>query len=536
MATLPGLVIKIGANTKDAIDGLNKVNRAMGRSATTSDRLRMSFTKMTPALGAAAIGVGALATKLSVDSARAWMDEERSLAQINTALKNLGYEQATAQVGRFIDDLQYTANVADSELRPAFSRLLRSTDSITESQRALQIALDISAATGKSLDVVANGLGKAYDGNAASLGRLGLGLDKTVLKSGNMAQITDILIDKFGGSSAASQNTLSGAVRGVSIAWDELQESFGKGLLGTGNGDSIQQLEETEKQLRLLQPAAENAGESVRNFGVGALTTLDRLSAINTALEENDFERFWQMMQAGATGNDQAFSAYVATVRDSGEAFKYQQYAAYNATNAMYDYKTAAEDTTLATDLQIASIKRLQGVLDNFGKKQSLMEQRFGLNQMLAEGPGKSGQRKGADGKVTRFTTTADRKEFAFGVASQSRQLASDLIEAGKRGQARNILQQARSTIRGLGLSDTFETGLLGTVRTPGGLRRRDPMRADTPQSGAEVAMVNYNFYGGINVDSSEAIQQAAKEAKRLASLSGDRYAGMAATGKGYRR
>lgn len=519
MATLPGLVLKIGANTTDAIAGLNKVNRAVGQSASGAARLRASWSKVAPALGAAALGVGALATKLSVDSARAWMDEEKSLAQINVALKNLGYEAATAQVATFIDDLQYSANVADTELRPAFSRLARSTDSIAEAQRALQIALDISAATGKDLDTVANGLGKAYDGNAASLGRLGLGLDKTILKGGDMVVITEALIDKFGGARAAQSGTLSGAIEGVNIAWDELQESFGKGLLGGGEGDSIKQIEEAERQLRDLQPAAENAGTSVRNLGVGALTAFDRLTAVNTALESGNWSSFWQMMQAGATGNDQAFSAYVAVVRDSQEAFKYQQYAAYDAAGALYDYKTAAEDGTVATDNQVASIKRLQDALSGLGKKQSIMEQRFGLNQLIAEGPAKSGQRKNADGSITRFTTAADRKEFAFSVASGSRDLANELLGDGKRGRARNTLRDAREVIRSLGLPAAFEENLLSTVRTPSALRPGDKVRPGTPQSGAAVAAINYNFYGGINVDSSAAAQQAAKEAKRLTAL-----------------
>ncbi len=55
-------------------------------------------------------------------------------------------------------------------------RLATATGSVTKSQDLLNLALDISAATGKSVETVSNALGKAYEGNTSSLSRLGIGL------------------------------------------------------------------------------------------------------------------------------------------------------------------------------------------------------------------------------------------------------------------------------------------------------------------------------------------------------------------------
>lgn len=532
MATLPGLVIRIGANTKDAIDGLNKVNRAIGKSATGADRLRMSWAKAGPALGAAAAGAALLAAKIGTDAVQAAMQEQRELAKLDQTLGNLGFGAASEQVNAFIDNLQFTANVSDSILRPAFQRLLRSTEDITMAQEALQLSLDISAATGKDLDTVANGLGKAYDGNAASLGRLGLGLDKATLKGADMVTIVEQLKSSFGGQSSAQADTLYGSVKGVQIAWDELIEAFGMGLTGA-TADDAKGLQDMEARLRAMQPQAQRAGENVRNLGEGALTLWDRMMGVSDVMERGDWGNFWEMMKAGASGSDQYFAALINTTQDVGGALDGMVYAAYDARSVMLDYRTAAEDATDANDRQVASLKRLQSQLDKMAGRQNIMEQRFGLQQLIAEGPGKSGKRKGSDGKLTQFTTLADRKEFAFSVAGQSRDLASNLLDAGKRKQARDALIAARQSIRGMNLPDAFQSNLLSTLTTPSGLRPRPT--GGGPQTGRDVAMVNYNFYGGINVASTEAYQQAAKEAKRLASLSGDRYAGMAATGRGYR-
>ena len=77
----------------------------------------------------------------------------------------------------------------DDELRPSFQRLLTVTKSITQSQEALNTALDISAATGKSLTEVSAALSRGFAGNTTGLSRLGAGLSKATLKTGNMEKI-----------------------------------------------------------------------------------------------------------------------------------------------------------------------------------------------------------------------------------------------------------------------------------------------------------------------------------------------------------
>jgi hypothetical protein len=121
--------------------------------------------------------------------------------------------------------------VQDDKLRPSFARLLRSTEDVTKAQKLLNLALDISVATGKDVDTVAAALGKAYDGNAASLGRLGLGVDSTILKSGDLDLIMSTLTKTFGGFADKEAKTFDGQMRIVNIRIDELKENIGKNLL-----------------------------------------------------------------------------------------------------------------------------------------------------------------------------------------------------------------------------------------------------------------------------------------------------------------
>ena len=91
--------------------------------------------------------------------------------------------------------------------------------------------LDISAATGKPLEAVANSLGKAYDGNTASLGKLGIGLSAAELKAMSFTDVQTKLSDLFGGAAAANSETFAGRLQILKVTFDEAKESVGARLL-----------------------------------------------------------------------------------------------------------------------------------------------------------------------------------------------------------------------------------------------------------------------------------------------------------------
>lgn len=85
----------------------------------------------------------------------------------------------------------------------------------------LNLALDISSATGKPLEAVANALGKAYDGNLNALGRLGLGIDASILKSKDFDLVFGTLTKTFGGFAANEAQSTEKSFERIKIAVDE---------------------------------------------------------------------------------------------------------------------------------------------------------------------------------------------------------------------------------------------------------------------------------------------------------------------------
>ena len=147
------------------------------------------------AFAAAGAAIGAFAVE-SIKNAAADEKAQRLLA---LTIENTTSATAAqiAGVEKYISTTSIAIGVTDDELRPAFARLTRSTKDVEEAQKLLNLALDISSATGKPLEAVANALGKAYDGNLASLGRLGLGIDQSILKSKDFDLVFNTLTKTF---------------------------------------------------------------------------------------------------------------------------------------------------------------------------------------------------------------------------------------------------------------------------------------------------------------------------------------------------
>ena len=187
------------------------------------------------AFAAAAAAAAAYAVKLAVDGVKAAIEDEAAQLRLANALKNVtGATQAQiSAVEEQILKTSLATGVADDQLRPALQRLATATGSVTKSQDLLNLALDISAATGKSVETVSNALGKAYEGNTSSLSRLGVGLSTTEIKTLGLEGTVKQLAETFGGAATVQANTFEGQIARLKVGFDEAKESVGAALLPT---------------------------------------------------------------------------------------------------------------------------------------------------------------------------------------------------------------------------------------------------------------------------------------------------------------
>lgn len=169
--------------------------------------------------------------QFSKNAVNAFMADEKAAKSLELQLKNTGFAFSAPGVENYISSLQSLYGVLDDQLRPAFQQLLTVTGSITKSQDALQTALNVSAATGRSLTEVSAALTRGFSGNTAGLSRLGAGISKATLKTGDMDKIMGELNKKFAGQAAARLDTYAGKMSLLTVAAADAQETIGKGLL-----------------------------------------------------------------------------------------------------------------------------------------------------------------------------------------------------------------------------------------------------------------------------------------------------------------
>ena len=230
MAGIPKVKIQFDADLDGLKKGTASADKEVGGFA---DRVGEFGKKAAAAFAVAAAAAAAYAVKLAVDGVKAAIEDEQAQIKLATAL-----ERATgatnAQIKAVEDQILKTSlatGVADDKLRPALQRLAVATGDTEEAQKLLNLALDISAATGKPLETVSNALGKAYEGNTTALVKLNAGIStaeaKTLGYTGAVEQLTDL----YGGAAAKNADTFQGRIDRVKVAFDETKESIGQALL-----------------------------------------------------------------------------------------------------------------------------------------------------------------------------------------------------------------------------------------------------------------------------------------------------------------
>jgi hypothetical protein len=204
-----------------------------GKALTKGQKDITSFDKGIKKLGktfAAVFGAAAL-INYSKNAIKAFAADEKAAKALEVQLQNLGYGLSAPGVELYIASLQKMYGVLDDDLRPAFQSLITASGSLAQSQRALDVALNISAATGKSLEEVSSALAKGFQGQTKGIAGLAAGIDKATLASGDMNKILDELNAKFAGQAAARLDTYAGKMDALKVASSNASEIIGKSLI-----------------------------------------------------------------------------------------------------------------------------------------------------------------------------------------------------------------------------------------------------------------------------------------------------------------
>lgn len=236
MAGSRTLKVSILADVAELTKGLNSGSKDV---QTFGDKVSDFGKKAGAAFLAAGAAAAAYAGKLAIDGVKAAIADEAAQAKLAATLQNVAGATAAVinETESYILQQSLATGVTDDELRPALERLVRSTKSVGEAQQLLTLALDVSKGSGKSLETVANALGKAYEGNTTALGKLGVGISSAELKTLSFNEVTAKLSQTFEGQASKQADTFQGKLTRLRVAFDEAKETIGGFIL-----DAIQPL------------------------------------------------------------------------------------------------------------------------------------------------------------------------------------------------------------------------------------------------------------------------------------------------------
>ena len=262
---------------KKAFANAEKSTKTLEQSAS---KLARTFKRTFAATAVLAFGRASL---------KAFAADEAAAARLSTAVSNLGYSFSQTKITDFISNLESTSGVLDDQLRPAFQALLTTTGSLTQSQKLLNDAIQISRASGEDLLTVSNDLALAYTGNTKGLKKYYTGLTQAELKSMSFSEVLGVMLKNSAGAAEAYLGTAAYKMNVLSVASENAKEKIGAGLVDAfakiGGGTS-----------------AEDAAHTIDNIAKAILGIVDAIATVIGA-----FTKFYQKIDAFSKNFDPIF-------------------------------------------------------------------------------------------------------------------------------------------------------------------------------------------------------------------------------------
>ena len=213
-------------------------------------------------------------------SVEAFAADEKSAKILANTLGNLGLAFSDVPVEAFITKLSELNGIAKTDLRTAFDTLVRSTGDAAKAQDLLNLGLNISAGTGKDLATVTTALAKGYGGNYSALSKLGAGITKAEIATGNFAAIQKHLAATFKGDAAVAADTFQGKIDRLKTSFEEFKITIGSGLVDAfttlTKGGDLTAFQET------MHNVAMDVADMVRGIGIFGGDIASIVSKVNS--------------------------------------------------------------------------------------------------------------------------------------------------------------------------------------------------------------------------------------------------------------
>lgn len=215
------IVIKAVDNATPALKKIGKGFGALSRAGKA-----IGSGLQTAAIGA--VGIATAVAGFTVAATKAAADEEKQIARLNGVLKTRGMltEANSKAIDGQITKLQDLA-FSDDQVRESLITATAFTKNFNDALKIQNVAADVAAAKGISLEEATALVGKAYQGNTKGLKGLGV----QTKKGAKATEILTAITKKYGGAAEAAANTVSGKLTRAQNTVNNIMEDFGAKFL-----------------------------------------------------------------------------------------------------------------------------------------------------------------------------------------------------------------------------------------------------------------------------------------------------------------
>jgi hypothetical protein len=210
------------------------------------------------------------------ESAKQFGELEKNTRKLESELNQLGLAFATSLATDFTRSLALATGTSQDKLIPSLQKLVQTTYSLTDSQKLLGLAVEISGRKGLELEQVTNALTRAFVGDFNALVKLRIGFEKAELEGKNFQ---DVLIDLQSEFGIKQADTFAEKLDKLKVGFEEAQVAAGEGF--------VKGLEKSGLSIEDTQEKMINLGKA---FGTGlgkAISFIDRVASKFNDLAES---------------------------------------------------------------------------------------------------------------------------------------------------------------------------------------------------------------------------------------------------------
>jgi len=222
-----------------ALKSIKDLDASLDNAAKTTDKAGGSFGGLWKQFAIGQIAVAALhkgyaAFKNFVEgSVKAAIEAEQAENNLNAALEITGrtVEGNIQHYKKFAAEQMRATTYTDEQVMASQALLLQLTNLDQNGiDRATKGAMGLASTMGIDLHSATMMVTKAMEGNYGALGRVGIRVGENLTAEQKQASLLDQLIRLYGRSTAET-NTFGGAVKQLTNAWDEVQETVGGAIV-----------------------------------------------------------------------------------------------------------------------------------------------------------------------------------------------------------------------------------------------------------------------------------------------------------------